>query len=231
MASSRSRTEQRPDSPVPSVFIVIRGGGRADPHLTDLAVEVGEYWRLLRLNGRLDALGLSHHGEQGELTAHRPVVVCPSELTRVGLATATGSALEEFPSDETLRAWLDDAMAATEHNPLPATEWKPVRATLGDELLEELLGISNQSLRRYANTTRPTPDDVATRLHFIALVNADLSGSYNPMGVRRWWQRSRSRLDGHSPLEALGPAFDPDSDTAATVRQLAAELVGAGSAT
>jgi predicted transcriptional regulator len=35
-------------------------------------------------------------------------------------------------------------------------------------MLARLLGISPASVRRYAATTRETPDDVAARLHHIA---------------------------------------------------------------
>jgi hypothetical protein len=98
------------------------------------------------------------------------------------------------------------------------------------ESLAALLGRSRQSIGRYAAGERDTPDDVAARLHFIALVNADLGGSYNERGIRRWWNRPRSTLGNRSPLSVLGAAFDPDSDVAAQVRALAASLVGVGSA-
>ena len=121
---------------------------------------------------------------------------------------------------------------AIEHNPLPDYEWAAVRAILDDEVLAQLLEISTQSIRRYANRERATPDAVAARLHFVALVNGDLIGSYNERGIRRWWQRPRAALDGRSPLGALAGGWDPDqTPTAGQIRQLAAGLVGAGAAT
>ncbi len=121
---------------------------------------------------------------------------------------------------------------AIEHNPMPDYEWGAVRAILDDDVLAELLGISTQSIRRYGNGERAVPDEVAARLHFVALVNGDLIGSYNERGIRRWWQRPRSALGGRSPIDVLAGGWDPDhTPDAGRIRRLAAELVGAGLAT
>ena len=32
----------------------------------------------------------------------------------------------------------------------------------------------------------------------------DLAGAYNDIGVRRWFERQRTRLDGNTPAQALG---------------------------
>jgi hypothetical protein len=83
------------------------------------------------------------------------------------------------------------------------------------------------SLRRYAAGQRTTPDDVADRLHFVALVVADLAGAYNPFGIRRWFDRPRPQLAGASPIEALGERWRPQDPAARRVRALARALVGA----
>ncbi len=114
-----------------------------------------------------------------------------------------------------------------EMSPQPAVEWAPVLGTLGEDLLAELVGVSVSSVRRYAGGTRDTPQDTAERLHFLALLIADLAGSYNDFGIRRWLKRPRTPLGGRSPATLLGQ-FDPEGDDAAAVATLAGALVGAG---
>jgi hypothetical protein len=116
-----------------------------------------------------------------------------------------------------------------EMSPQPAGEWAPVMATLGEDLLAELVGVSVSSVRRYAAGSRATPQEIAERLHFLALLIADLAGSYNDFGIRRWLNRPRTPLGGRSPANLLGE-FDPEGPDAAAVSRLAASLVGAGSA-
>ena len=95
---------------------------------------------------------------------------------------------------------------------------------LGAELLAGLVGISASSTRRYFAGTRATPDAVAARLHFLALVVADLAGAYNDIGIRRWFERPRKRLGGSAPARLLGEAWWPDDDGPKRVRELAASL-------
>jgi hypothetical protein len=102
-----------------------------------------------------------------------------------------------------------------------------VIGTLGEELLAELVGVSVSSVRRYAGGSRAAPQDVAERLHFLALLIADLAGSYNDFGIRRWLNRPRTPLGGRSPASLLGE-FDPEGPDAAAVAKLAATLVGSG---
>lgn len=116
--------------------------------------------------------------------------------------------------------------SALEDSATPQTEWATMRAIFGDELLVQLLGVAASSLRRYAAAERSTPDDVAARLHWLALVVADLTGAYNEFGIRRWFQRPRSRLGGKSPQQLLGAGWSPDHPAAHQVRQLAAVLSG-----
>ena len=128
----------------------------------------------------------------------------------------------------TLIGRLDDALS---QSPLPDRELRELRRTFELEQLADLLGTSVVSLRRYLGGTRSVPDGVAARAHWLALVVADLAGSYNPIGVRRWFERPRAQLDGRSPRQALGQDWTPDQPSAGQVRDLATALVGAGAAT
>ncbi|OGN80585.1 MAG: hypothetical protein A3G84_01130 [Chloroflexi bacterium RIFCSPLOWO2_12_FULL_71_12] len=113
---------------------------------------------------------------------------------------------------------------ALERSPAPATEWRSLVAVIGTDLLAQLLGTSGSSLRRYLAGTRRTPDVVADRLHFIALVVADLAGSYNDLGLRRWFERPRVLLGGKSPAQLLKGEWRVDDAGPARVRELAYAL-------
>jgi hypothetical protein len=75
-----------------------------------------------------------------------------------------------------------------------------------------------------------TPQDVAERLHWLALIVGDLLGSYNDYGIRRWFERKRTALGGRSPREVLELVGDwsPDDPKVAKVRDLAASLAALG---
>lgn len=115
------------------------------------------------------------------------------------------------------------AVAAIQDSPVPDVEWG-IYGLLG-ERLADLVGVSASSMTRYRKRERTTPDDVAERLHVLAQVVTDLIGSYNAYGIRRWFDRSRSALDGLSPAEVLHGQWDPDSPEVLRVRDLAASLV------
>ncbi|MGE4092544.1 MAG: hypothetical protein AB7G75_17050 [Candidatus Binatia bacterium] len=117
---------------------------------------------------------------------------------------------------------LNDALDAS---PVPASEWPGLMNILGIDLLARLLGVSAVSVRRYASGTRPTPDDVAARLHFLALVVADLAGAYNDIGVRRWFDRERTLLGNKTPAQLLTRKWKPEDAGPQQVRQLAHALV------
>ncbi len=122
---------------------------------------------------------------------------------------------------------LGEALAAS---PMPDREIRELLRAYDYDGLAALTGASVASLRRYAAGTRAVPDTVAGRIHFVALVTSDLAGSYNEFGLRRWWDRPRTSLDGRSPRAALGPRWDPEGPTAAAVAELAAALAGDGAA-
>jgi hypothetical protein len=139
----------------------------------------------------------------------------------IGRLTAHDTVLMQ-PLAKRLRTMLD----SIEQSPLPDQEWQPLRAILGDDLLSRLTGASASSLQRYQSGERVTPDPVAHRLHVIALIVADLRGSYNDYGVRRWFERVRSQLDGAAPIDTLAGAWTPDDEPVQRVRALAGALLG-----
>lgn len=128
------------------------------------------------------------------------------------------------PAGELARA-LRDIDARLEESPLPDTEWPRLTGILEPEQLAALLDISISSLLRYAKGDRRTPDEVAARLHLVALVVGDLAGAYNPMGIRRWFARPRTTLDGRTPASLLRGGWTPDDEGARRVRALARALV------
>jgi hypothetical protein len=125
---------------------------------------------------------------------------------------------------ETLINRLDSALS---ESPMPERELGELLRVYDYEGLASLLGTSVASLRRYAAASRTVPDAIANRIHYIALVTSDLAGSYNDFGLRRWWERPRTSLDGRSPRSALGAAWDPDGPSAVSVAELARSLTGA----
>jgi Protein of unknown function (DUF2384) len=122
------------------------------------------------------------------------------------------------------RQLLERLLAEAEASPRPAGEWQPVLSALDEELVARLVGASPSSIRRYSSGDRETPQAIAERLHFIALVLAELAGSYNDYGMRRWFTRPRSALDGQSPADLMGKDFDPDGPDGERIRRLAESL-------
>jgi len=112
-------------------------------------------------------------------------------LAREGLCREIWHRWQELPGeDPAARAvLLEQAYQTLEHSPTPASEWAGLREICGDGLLERILVISPASLRRYAAGDRRCPDAVAARLHWLALVVEALEGTYNPIGIRRWFER------------------------------------------
>jgi len=149
-------------------------------------------------------------------------------------SNATTSLVHAMQTERVDDAQLVQALRATleaiDASPHPEGEWDPARELLGDELLARVLQISTSSLRRYAAGERNTPDDVAWRLHFVARLLAALIGSYNDYGIRRWFERRRSGLDGATPAELLEDAETEDDVRLERVLTLAEELTGSGAA-
>lgn len=93
-------------------------------------------------------------------------------------------------------------------------------------MVARLLGISPASVRRYARVVRSTPDDVAARLHWLALTVGDLASAYNEIGIRQWFDRKRVQLGGRSPAQLLSGEWKPDDPGPQQVRALADALTG-----
>lgn len=150
-----------------------------------------------------------------------------NRVRRAGIGASAADRINnvETPSPRELADLLTTMVAALEASPAPKFEWAGVMRVFGADDLAPLLNVSVSSLKRYQSGERTTPDDVAARLHFVALVVGDLAGSYNDIGIRRWFTRKRSRLDDRSPASILRNAWDPDDEGPAHVRQLARELV------
>ena len=150
-----------------------------------------------------------------------------NEVRRAGIGASGADVLNnvEVPSPSELAEVLNMMMAALEASPVPRYEWGGVARIFAPDDLAPLLNISVSSLKRYQTGERTTPDDVAARLHFLALLVGDLAGSYNEIGIRRWFQRKRTLLDGRTPASLLKRDWDPDEEGPARVRQLARELV------
>lgn len=136
------------------------------------------------------------------------------------------AAMGRHLTPDRLASVLREALVAIEESPLPDYEWQALTKLLGEETIAKLLGTSVSSVHRYRSGERPTPDNVAWRLHTVALITSDLAGSYNDFGIRRWFQRSRSALGGIAPSEILAGDWSPDDDRVQEVRTLARALLG-----
>lgn len=106
--------------------------------------------------------------------------------------------------------------------------FRAVRSDLGDTLLAKLLGRSVASVRMYGNGRRPVPPLIARRLNWIHQILFDLAGGYGAPGIRAWFERPRAQLGQRSPLEILGPSWQPTDVDVAKVANLAATLRGPG---
>jgi hypothetical protein len=192
--------------------------------------------RLLTLLTRASAMGVLAGAAVTQIDAQAVQRVL-SALHKQGLIGAApvalapllkrGPALLDAATAERMADSVEQLVAVLDDSPAPASEWAPMRAVFGDEVLGDLLGIAPASLRRYAAIERSTPQATAERLHWLAMVVSDLAGSYNDFGMRRWFERPRTQLGGKSPRALLGARWTPDVKAAQQVRALAAKLSGA----
>ena len=163
--------------------------------------------------------------------------LCPPEIVRLDGAAMraleaclAGAGIARFvprpagPDSAQAAVWLRAIHEALAGSPAPVSEWPALSRSLGVHLLARLLGISTSSVRRYSSRARATPDAVAARLHFLALLVGDLAGAYNDIGVRRWFDRRRTALGGKTPADLLTGAWMPDERGPERVRKLAAAL-------
>ena len=147
-------------------------------------------------------------------------------MTEAGIGRTLVSELHRLPCSDRagLHALLERINEALDESPAPRYEWRTLQHVLGLDLLARLLGVSESSARRYLSGARSTPDTVAARLHFLAFVVGDLVGAYNDIGVRRWFDRPRRRLDGSTPARTLGERWSPEEESPRRVRELARAL-------
>jgi hypothetical protein len=111
--------------------------------------------------------------------------------------------------------------ADLEDSPLADTEWLRLLAIFDRYELGHLLNVPPSSVARYAAGDRRTPGAIAGRLHAIALIVGDLAGSYDEIGVRRWFDRPWTALDGRAPAQFLKGDWQPDDPAARRVREFA----------
>jgi len=179
----------------------------------------------LEASRRAEAMGLLEDGiARSDVGAIRQLA---NRVRGAGIAASAADLLNnvEVPSPAEIARLLRTMIAALEASPVPRFEWNGVARVLGADELAPLLNVSVSSLKRYQSGERDTPDPIAARLHWLALTVGDLAGSYNDIGVRRWFHRKRERLGGRAPLALLRGDWDPDDEGPAQVRQLARELV------
>lgn len=187
--------------------------------LRSLAIEV---WR------RAEGMGLVE-GNASRLDA-ADVTRLLQRVSDAGIAR--GPALHfdnaEPPSVAEAESLLKLVIAALDSSPAPKFEWPAVSRVIDAEQLAALLHVSVSSLKRYASGERDTPDEVAARLHHVALIVGDLAGAYNEVGVRRWFERKRTALNGKAPAALLVGDWNPDDASPQKVRELARSLVALG---
>jgi hypothetical protein len=181
--------------------------------------------RAARIISTADAMGLLGDLEvaQLNLAAFREIV---DRIAAAGIGLEVRAALAANGSavDGVLLRRLAEALEAS---PVPEHEWDTVGRLFPVEELEGLLDVSAASVRRYRAGERSTPDVVADRLHFLATVVGDLAGSYNTVGIRRWFHRRRQALGGRAPAELMDEGWLPEDEGPAAVRRLARSLLGA----
>ena len=147
-----------------------------------------------------------------------------AELVRLGIGRDAALELRTTDDPDRLADLLDRLYAELEASPAPVSECRALVAVLGLDTLAALSGASPSSLRRYAAGERGVPDEVAARVHTLALIVAELAGGYNDFGIRRWFARPRSQLAGKAPAGVLRHGWNPDGAPAMRVRELAAAI-------
>ena len=148
---------------------------------------------------------------------------------RAGIAQTDAARLmsEKELDPAKVRAFLERLGDSLRESPMPELELASLLDLFPHDELGTLLGASESSLRRYASGARRPPDDIAARAHYLSIVVGYLRGAYNDIGVRRWFQRRRTLLDGRTPAQLLRGKWTPDSDGAQRVQDLARALTAA----
>lgn len=186
---------------------------------------------LMSLINRMAAMGIALPGKSFALNeAAFAEIVSRASKAGLGKKAALLAGLPSVVRKDPARVvrLLEELIAAIEESPVPESEWRSMRDTFGNEELARLLGVSKASVVRYGADERVTPDHIADRLHWLAMVVSDLAGSYNDIGIRRWFHRPRTRLDGRTAAQLLVGDWSSESSGARRVRELAHSLTAAG---
>jgi len=153
-------------------------------------------------------------------------------LAAMASAGVASKAAFEFDQDKAapdrLGPFLDRLYEDLHASPVPELELPALGCLFSVDELAGLAGIGPSSLRRYLNEQRDVPEPVADRAHFLALVVADLAGSYNNRGVRRWFDRGRPQLGGRTPRSLLEGEWSPEDEGPRQVAAFAAGISGDG---
>jgi hypothetical protein len=198
-------------------MIHVRSDRRLTPAVARRGVEV------LRL---AEAMGLARPAS-GRL-GYGQIAEVADQVAEQGIGTAPAATLtsDAHLSMTDIRRALDSLLDAMKESPVPRSELRSLGDLLGRDRLATLVGTSEPSLRRYLAGSRGVPDEIAQRAHSLAIVVSYLRGGYNPLGVRRWFERPRTLLDGSAPQELLSGDWDPDDPGPRRVQALARSLVG-----
>ena len=198
-------------------MIQMRSTRRMTPAVATRGVEV------MRL---AEAMGLAPNA--GGRLGYSQLAEIADQIAEHGIGAASAATLtgDGHLSMTEIRKALDGLLAAMKESPLPRSELRSLGEILGRERVAALVGTSEPSLRRYLAGSRRVPDDIAQRAHALAIVVSYLRGGYNALGVRRWFDRPRTQLDGNAPQDLLSGNWDPADPGPARVTALARALAG-----
>ena len=173
------------------------------------------------------ALGLIDEAPDFAVLTYPDVKRAVLRVRQAGIGErAAADVVRAGPEDtDVLAERLNEIGALLDESPLPETEWPRILEIFDRDQLAALLGLSPSSIVRYAGNERRTPDEVAARLHFLALIIGDLAGAYNKIGIRRWFDRRRTLLKGRAPAQVLRGGWQPEDAGPASIRELARSLV------
>lgn len=180
--------------------------------------------RAARLLGLAEAMGLLPGARPIDRLDREAIAGPLRSLVHLGIGRNAALEFEQTSRPERLAELLDRLYEELLASPSPRTEARALTDQLGIDLLAELSGASASSLRRYAAGERTVPDDVAARLHHLAVIVSHLAGGYNDFGIRRWFLRGRPQLDGRSPGQVLRRSWDADAAEPQRVLRLAEAL-------
>jgi uncharacterized protein (DUF2384 family) len=198
-------------------MIQMRSTRRMTPAVASRGVEV------MRL---AEAMGLAPNA--GGRLGYSQLAEVADQIAEQGIGATSAATLtgDGHLSMTEIRKALDGLLAAMRESPLPRSELRSLGEILGRERIAALVGTSEPSLRRYLAGSRRVPDDIAQRAHALAIVVSYLRGAYNALGVRRWFKRPRTQLDGKAPQDLLLGDWDPADPGPARVAALARALAG-----